>query len=324
MSPSTQLMIIGVCMILEAFFSGMETGVISIHRLRLRHSVMSGSKAAKILSGYLENTDRLLGTTLVGTNICVVMISVVSASLAVRLMGSGGQAVATLLTAVTVLVFCEYLPKAWFHSKPLERCSRFAKFLRMSERIVHPLSVAILGVVRLFVPGATRMYSKSDPFITKEELKTLAWEGAKSGVLSSKESTMIHRVLELSGERADDIMIPSNEMTAVFSGATVKEFLELCRTSGFTRMPVHDDAAADFVGIINVYYVLSHHDLNYEMPIASFVRSPLLIPAGMPVDEIFPRLRRSRQPMCLVKDSEGDVIGLITTHDILEEIVGEL
>ena len=311
-------------MIMEAFFSGMETGVISIHRLRLRHSIRTGSRAAKILSGFLENTDRLLGTTLVGTNICVVMISVVSSSLAVGLMGSGGQAVSTLVVAVTVLVFCEYLPKAWFHSRPLERCCRFANLLQMAEKVLHPLSVAILGVVRIFIPGATRMYSKSDPFITKEELKTLAREGAQSGVLSSKESSMIRSVLELSGRRADDIMIPRDEMTSVSMNATVGEFLELCRSSGFTRMPVSDDTSAGFAGIINVYYVLAHDDLDHEMPISGFVRSPLLIPAGMPVDEIFPRLRRSRQPMCLVKDSEGDVIGLITTHDILEEIVGEL
>ncbi len=132
------LLLILVCMLGHAFFAGIETGVISIHRMRLRHFVRKGSMNARILESFVTNFDRLLGTTLVGTNICVVIISVVAASLAVQLNIPGGKAASSAVMTILIIVFAEYLPKAWFHSRPLERCERFATVLRFAEWILQP------------------------------------------------------------------------------------------------------------------------------------------------------------------------------------------
>ena len=319
-----QLILILLCLMAGAFFAGMETGVISIHRMRLRHFVRKGAKSAKLLQSYLDDFDRLLGTTLVGTNFCVVIISVIAASLGVRLMGSTGKPLATAVVAIVVLIFGEYMPKAWFHSRPIERCSRMVGVLRACELLLKPVSVVVIWLTRLLIPGTDKSLTKPVPFVTKDDLKVLAREGEKDGVLSSRERVMIHRVIELSGKRAGEIMIPRDQMTTATSDTTLSEFFNTVQSSNFTRMPVWDPHKNCFTGIINLFYVLSTPKQEREQPVSDYMRRLLLIPEKMPVDDILPRMRRFRQPMCLVHNEAQEVIGLITTEDILKEIVGEL
>ena len=325
MTQLVQFAVIGLCMLGAAFYAGIETGIISIHRVRLRHFVRRGLSGTRDLQNFLEHPDRLLGTTLVGTNICVVVTSVVAASLAVQWLGAGvGEAVSTVLVSALVLVFCEYLPKSWFRHHPVSRCRRFAGLLRASEVVLRPVSVLVVWLTRWMVPGASGGFAKPMPFVTREDLKILAHEGERDGMLSQRERVMIHRVFELSGKTARDIMTPRAEMETVAKDTPIPEFLDTVRRRGRTRMAVLDPERGRFVGIINFFYVVSTHPLSERSTVADFARPPLFIRDDMPVDDIFPRLRRSRQPMCLVQDSNEEVIGLITSEDILEEIVGEL
>jgi len=325
MSAFLQLLLIVVCMGGQAFFAGMETGVVSIHRLRLRHFVREGSASAAMLQGFLEHPDRLLGTTLVGTNVFTVTISVVAASLGVQLMGRGGDTVAACVAALMVLVFCEYIPKAWFHERPIERCERFAGLLRTAEIIFKPISSVVVWLSRRLVPGSSDPFAKPVPFVTRDDLKILAHEGERDGVLSPRERFMIHRVFGLSGKRAREIMIPMAHMKYVETDTTIEEFFKSVRQNNLTRMPVYDKETGTFTGVINVFYVLLSGEVDPKRPVTEFLRPPLFVPEDMPVDDIFPRLRRFRQPMCLVRGADSsEVVGLITTEDILEEIVGKL
>jgi len=321
---SILLLIILICMIGHAFFAGIETGVISIHRLRLRHFVRQGSINAGILEKFILNFDRLLGTTLVGTNICVVINSVAAANIAEKLALPGGKAISSVVMTILIVLFAEYLPKAWFRSRPLERCERFAGVLRVTEIIFMPFSYVIIGMARLISPGEKDTFAKPAPFVTREDLKTLAKEGEKDGVLSSKERDMIHKVIELSGKDAEDIMIPCKEIIMAYSDMKTPEFYALARKSGRTRMPVADRKTGEFTGIVNVFHLLAAgKEIADEKTVADFMRPPQFIPAEMPVDDILPHMRRGRQPICLVK-KDDKVTGLITTEDILRVIVGKL
>lgn len=321
---SILIMIIILCMIGSAFFAGIETGVISIHRMRLRHFVRHGSKNAFILQDFIENFDRLLGTTLVGTNICVVAVSVVSASLAVRFLGKWGEAASTVWTSVLVLILCEYIPKAWFHARPLERSERFAGILRIAELIFKPISFAILGITALILRTGKDAFAKPTPFVTREDLKLLAQEGEKDGVLSPRERVMIHKVIELSGKQAKQVMIPREKMICVNKGTPIPDFLIKARESKYTRMPVYNSQDDTFSGIINVFFVLTASEEKKKQTVDEFERKPLFVPENMPVDDILPRMRTARQPMCLAVDDNRKITGLITTEDILEAIVGKL
>lgn len=134
---------------------------------------------------------------------------------------------------------------------------------------------------------------------------------------------MIHRVIELSGKKAEDVMVSADQMVVAYADMKMAEFFTLARDCGFTRLPVVNRRSGDFIGIINVFYVLSAGRHSPEKTVANFVRPPLFIAPQMPVDDILPRMRRDGQPMCLVC-REDNVIGLITTEDILRAIVGKL
>jgi len=313
-----------LCMTAAAFFSGIETGVISIHRLRLRHFVKLRQRAARILQDFLDEPDRLLGTVLIGTNLSVVTASVVATSVAIHLMGPWGEAVASVLTTVVLLIFCEYLPKAWFHVRPYERCARFAELLLLADIVMRPLSRAIIWLSRWLLPGPAASLTDADPFLSKDELKTLAGQGEQAGTITARERSMIHRVFDLSSKRAADIMVPRQKIQQVEPETPLAEFFEIARRSGLTRLPVHDRRTEKYVGIVNVFNAVSAGRDATGKTVAGYMRPPMFIPDSMPVGAILPRVRRFKQPMCLVTNAQNQVVGLLTTDDVLQEIVGKL
>jgi putative hemolysin len=319
------ILIIVVCMTAHAFFAGIETGVISIHRMRLRHFVRQGDGPARLLESFTENFDRLLGTTLVGTNICVVVNSVVAASLALKTGIPGAQGISSAIIATLVIFFCEYLPKAWFRARPLDRCGRFAPLLRVTEWIFRPFSILIIMAARLLTPGErASTFSKPAPFVTREDLKVLAHEGEKDGVLSPKERYMIHRVIELSSRKTADIMVKRDKIIFVYDDMNIPELFDFARKAGLTRLPVISRETGLFSGIINTFYVLAIGNEALTKTVGTYARPALFVPSDLPADRLLPQMRRARHPMCLVRDKSGDVVGLVTTEDILRIIVGKL
>ena len=147
MNIPVEYLIILVCLLAQAFLTGIEIGVISINRHRLTHLVRVGARGAKDIEGYLHDTARLLGTTLVGSCLTLVIISTLAESMSERSMNRIGQAISACVVSLVLLVFGEYLPKVWFNRRPVERCLPLAGLLRLFERLLHPLvRLRYLGV----------------------------------------------------------------------------------------------------------------------------------------------------------------------------------
>ena len=318
-----QVMLISICLVGSAFFSGLETGVISINRMRLRHFVKEGSRRAQRLQDLLDPPDRLLGTTLLGTNLCNVMVSVIAASLAFNVSQEWGPTVSAVIVTCVLLVFGEYVPKAWFQARPYRRCRPFANALHVSWRLMRPLVVAVTAITRVFLRNGGDMFGRGRHSVNREELKALAHDVERGGMLSPEERIMIHRVFELTTKEARQVMVPADRIVSIASDAMVADLCRASRSESYTRIPVRD-AADKLVGIVNMFDVLAAHHLDSKDPVGEFMRSPLFISESTPIDDIFPRLRISRQSMCLVCNETGDVTGLLTTEDIVSEIVGEL
>lgn len=313
-----------ICLIGAGFYAGIETGAISLHRMRLRHLVDQGDRSARILETFLRHPDRLLGTTLLGTNLCMVIASVLGTSVGDNLMGAKGAALFGAAMTLIVLVFSEYLPKAWFQSHPIKRCLLFAPVLRYSAIALRPLVDAVNWITQYFIPSSIAQQTKRPLFTTKDELDLLAKESEEHGMLSPKQRIMIRRVFELSGRTAKDIMVPINSVTVVKSDMATTAFLDVVSKSGHTRLPVFDETRRTFSGVVNFFDVISESGDAGGGPIAAHQRPPLFIPETMPLTEIFTRLRLSRQAVCLVTNVQSDVTGFITTQNVLQEIVGKL
>lgn len=315
-----EALFIVICIIGEAFFSGIETGIISIRRLRLKHHQKKGDSAAEILTYFQEDTNRLLGTTLVGTNICIVVTSVLAADISTRLVGPGGEIISAFIVTVVLLLFAEYLPKAWFRARPYVRSARFAKLLRICWTVLRPIAIVVTWIADLIVPRTANKKRELYALADRGELKLLADEGEKHGVLTSEERAMIHRTVELAEKPAQSIMTPLKDIVAVESTSSAKDFISIARKHEYLRFPVIERKNNTFLGTVEVLDVLSHSDLE-SRSIREFIKNPVFIAGSTPSDEIMPTLRLARQSMGLVTDKNINVIGLVTSDDILRQII---
>lgn len=315
------LLVIGL--IGSALYSGMETGVVSVNRLRLQHLVRRKRPGAAVIQRFLDQPDHLLGTTLAGTNLCNVAVSVTSASMAVQLLGASGLWVASLISTVVLLIFGEYLPKAWFRSNPAYRVIPFARVLQASGYFFYPLSMGVMQLTRILIPGRTGEEERNNPFITREELQFLTKEGESTGALSSEERRMMHGVLDLTRKTCADIMEPRERMVFVNPDTPAERVLELAREKQISRLPIFDESSRTFTGFVHILDVLMVNNRAAKTA-KDYARPPQYVAADARADQLLPRMRLSRQPLALVQDERERVIGLVSIEDVLEEIVGKM
>lgn len=323
MNPAWAFLILLICLMAAWFFSGIETGLISINRLRLRHLVRRRVPGADVLQSFLQSPDVLLGTTLVGTNIAITVASVIAVSLGTQWAGARGGVVADVALTLFLVAFCEYFPKAWFQSFPANRSLPFAALLKFSRRVLMPISQPLMFLVRTLIPVGRGEQEKGQPFITREEIIHLASEGKTSGILTPAEHRMIHEVIQLKLKTCREIMTPRDHVVCAQLDTPAAELVNLARTRDVSRFPVYDKDRKSFTGIVSVYDILA--DANSQNKQAKdYMRPPQLVADYTPVDHVLPRMRVTRQPMILVTDDRFEVIGVVTLEDVLEEVIGSL
>ena len=319
---TVEIFLLLFCLAGTAFFAGVETGVISINRLRLQHLVRRQVPGAKTVRHFLTHSDLLLGTTLIGTNLLHVVSAVLAASIGQQVAGAAGAAGAGVVLLLVMLVFCEYIPKAWFQAAPARRTLPYAGLLRAAAVLLRPLSFLVNLAIRLLLPRRVGQDVEDKMLVTREELLHLAREGERSGVLTKHESEMIHGVFDLTHKTCATLMTPRDKMAFVTSAATPAEILALARVREFNRLPVYDPDQKSFVGVVHVFDVLAD-DAPAGKTAADYLRPPQLVASYLPVDHLLPRMRVTRLPLFLVTDDRYEVIGLITLEDVLREITGE-
>ncbi len=302
------------------FFAGIETGLISINRLRLRHFVRRKVKGASTLQYFLDHPDHLLGTLLFGNNVMNTVVSVVAVSVATRLWGSTGSWIASILATLVLLIFCEYFPKAWFQSFPTARCLKFARVLSAVDKLLRPVSRIFVKMIQVLVPLPGE--NKMAPFaITREELIHLTKEIQKSGALTGDEVRMITSVMELQTITCEEIMVPRDQVVYIHSDTGVEDIRLFARAKPFNQFPVYDRAKKDFTGIVYVMDVLCDPNPAGKQA-KDYMRHPQLVDKAVPADHVLPRMRVTRQPVVLVTDGDKGVVGLLPMERVVSEFVG--
>jgi len=322
MNIPVEFPIILVCLLAQAFLAGIEIGVISINRHRLTHLVRVGARGAKIIEGYLHNTARLLGTTLVGSCLTLVIISTLAESMAERNLNRTGQAISACAVSLVLLVLGEYLPKVWFNRRPIERCLPFAGLLRMFERFLHPLVWLAMVLTRWASPRLS--HPERNLFVTREHIQSLVQDSAAGGQISAFERLMINRVLDLQLKTATDVMTPLKQVIHAHAAATLQECYDLATQSGHTRLPVLDAEDGACVGILHLVEVLAKVDHPAALTARDCMTVPFFIRPDMPADDLLPVMRRNRQPMIVVRDDAGAVLGVVTQENIVRFLMGAL
>ena len=319
---AAEFILLVICIIGSAFFSGMETGIISIHHLRLRHLLRRGAPGAETLQTFRDNPDHLLGTTLVGTNICNVVGSVMATSVAVAILGSSGYGVATAAMTFVLLIAGEYLPKAWFQSSPTLRTRPFANTLKIFGYVLYPLSYGVTAIAKILVPARGREEQRDAAFVTREEIRHLTQEGERAGEFTSKERRMIHSVFDLTTKTCGDIMVPRDQWCVVTSDTPAADVLRLAAEKKCSRFPVYQKEDERFVGMVNIEDIL----VQTAPPghVGDYMRPPQFVRIDTPLHRLLARMRSTRQSLALVTDQKSDVLGLVTAEDVLQEIFGKV
>lgn len=310
--------------ILSAFFSGSETGLMTLNRYRLRHLARGGSPGARRAQKLLERPDRLIGLILLGNNFVNIMASALATVIAIRLLGEAGIMVATALLTVVILLFAEVTPKTLAALRP-ERIAFPAAFvygplLRVFYPLVWVINIIANNILRLFGVSPDE---GTQTALSSEELRTVVLEAG--AMIPKRHQKMLLNLLDLEKITVEDIMVPRNEIDGVDLTESLEEIEDFLSHTQYTRLPVYEESIDHVVGILhmrNVTPLLRAGELSHDS-IRRIAREPYFIPEGTPLNRQLLNFQREGRRTGLVVDEYGDILGLATLEDILEEIVGE-
>lgn len=313
------LLIMPLCFFWYALFAGMETGVMCLSRARLAHLVRAGSKAAMLLQKYTNEMQRFLASILTGTNVMSVTLSTLSASLARHLLQDYpvGQALWCFLMALITLLFCEYLPKLFFSTRPLRRTLLAVRLFYLAERLLRPLTRLILFLTQWLTPDAKEI--TPHPFlITRDFFHNVISDVRHGARISAFERVMINRVLTLHTHTAAQIMTPLSSVQWVTEDATLEECYELARKSGHMRLPVFSTDGGICVGVLGVLETISRRGSESGGNVADFMQKPYTVREDTLADDVLPMMRQNCAHLAVVcAQRDNRPIGIVTEEDVM-------
>lgn len=323
---STLFIVLAILLAVSGFFSISETSMIALNRYRLKHLVQSGHTGARLASQLLAATDKFLSMVLFGNNLLNVATALVVGEIAIRYLGNSQTTllVATAAATFAILVFSEITPKVLGATYP-ERIALSASYLltpllRVTQPIVWFVNLfvqALLWILRLRPsdkPGEHKL--------SVEELRTLVLE---TGYLPKKHQSILLNLFDLEAITVDDVMVPRNNIEAIDLDAPLDDIRQQIATAHHRRLLVYRGHLDELVGTLRVRSVLNlvqNEELTKER-LREIVREPSFVPVGTPLFSQLQNFQEEQDRVSLVVDEYGELMGLVTMEDILEEIIGE-
>ena len=311
-------------LVLSAFFSSSETGLMSINRYRLRHLAKNKHRGAIHASRLLENPDKLIGLILLGNNFVNVLASSITTIIALRLGGEAAIAIAAGLLTFALLIFSEVAPKTVAALYP-EKIAFPASFVYTPLlKVLYP----VVWLVNLFANGLLKIFGikldkENAEHLSSEELRTVVHEAGT--LIPKRHQSMLLSILDLEKVTVEDIMIPRNEITGIDLNDEMGQIVDQLQHSQHTRLPVFRDNINEvegFMHVRSVLHLLAQDRFTMEDLLDS-VREAYFVPETTPLNTQLLNFQQQERRIGLVVDEYGDVQGLVTLEDILEEIVGE-
>ncbi|MBU2641547.1 MAG: HlyC/CorC family transporter [Gammaproteobacteria bacterium] len=326
-ATSTLFAVLAVLLLTSAFFSASETAMMAINRYRLRHAADTGHRGAMRAQALLDRTDKLLGVILLGNNLVNAASGTLTTVLAIRLFGDGEVVlmVATLLLTFLILVFSEVTPKVLGAAFP-ERVAYPATWLLTP---LLKLAYPVVWFVNLFVQGILRLLRIKQPepgqgnSLGLEELRTIVLES--SSRMPREHHRILMNMLELEDITVDDVMTPRNQIEAIDIEDEPERLRQQISTSHHTRLIVQQGSQDTLLGVLHVrrvLHALTGDELNPET-LKENLEAPYFVPAGTPLFTQLRNFQLGRRRLALVVDEYGELQGLVTLEDLLEEMVGE-
>ncbi|TQV86576.1 HlyC/CorC family transporter [Aliikangiella coralliicola] len=325
-STTTLSLILVALIVLSGFFSSSETGMMSLNRYRLKNLAKKGNKGALLTQKLLARPDRLIGLILIGNNFVNILAASIATVICVRIWGDLGIAIATLGLTIVILIFAEVTPKTLAALHP-EKIAYPASFIltplyKVCFIFVWGLNAVTNGLLKLV--GVNVEHGQNDN-LNSDELKIIVSDAG--ALIPKRHQNMLLSVLDLEKVTVEDIMIPRNEVTGVDLELPIDEVISQMRNAVHTRLPVYRDEIDNVEGFLHSRQIIKllaydDEDLTKEL-ILEAITPVYFIPEGTPLNTQLLNFQRKKLRIGLVVDEYGDILGLATLEDILEEIVGE-
>lgn len=317
MPLTTAIALLVIGLLLRAFFSGFETGLISVDRIRVRHSAEEEhNPRAKRLLRHLDNEDPLRIAVLIGAHLSLILAGFATATI------TGNILIAIAVLALPLIVVTELIPRSLFRKRPMRLMMSLFPLVLLFEYLfavlLLPLVLLLKGLRIIAGIGQT-----SSSGVTEEDFLHLVDESAAAGTIEPDEQEMIHSILDLQSTQAKEIMVPRINIQALSENAGREKLIRLFTESGRTRIPIFRESIDRIIGVVNVYDVLQDDEPENDT-IARFVKEVIHVPDSISVGDLLQQLKSSHQHFAIVTDEYGGTDGLITLEDTLEEIFGEI
>ncbi len=321
------IIVVAVCVALQAFFAASEIAIVATDEVKVRAESERGAPVASVLSALLAKRDRLLALTLTSNNVATV-IAAVSLTAFLHHEGTISSYWAAFMLAPITLAFGELIPKLLALRDPIA----FARFASRPLRILAVVLAPLLYAETLLSRALRRLVGVAPEaesvFLTREDLvrlvrrRTSESSAADTDAILPAERQMISRIFRFSRAEARKAMVPLVRVEGVAAGTSLSQAIEHVRSEGFSRLPVFRDQITDIVGVVHVFDLLQAPDLT--RPVSEVMRPVSYFPESMPLDEVLVALQRTGENLAVIVDEYGGAAGIITIEDLLEEVVGEI
>jgi Mg2+/Co2+ transporter CorB len=313
-----------ILIFLSGFFSSSETGMMSINRYRLKNLANKNHRGAMRVQSLLDRTDRLISVILIGNNFVNILASSISTIIGMRLFGDAGIAISTGLLTFIILIFAEVTPKTMAAISPERFAYPSSILLRPLLTLLYPFVWIVNSISRFIINLLGFDINKyNNEALDSEELRSVVDEAGP--LIPSRHQKMLLSILDLESITVDDIMVPRNEIMGIDLNDSIEEILEQIGTSQHTRILVYTEDLNQVSGILhlrNISRLLKLDDIN-KAQLMQLTREPYFVPEGTPLHAQLHSFQKLKRRIGIVVDEYGDVQGLVTLEDILEEIVGE-
>jgi putative hemolysin len=321
--PLYSLILLGVLILLSAFFSSAETAYSSVNKIRLRNYESEGARGSKKALFITEHFDRALSTILVGNNIVNIAAASISAKLATDLFGGNtGLIISTFVMTLLILIFGEILPKSLAKENAEAYALSISGVLYLLIKILTPVNFFFIKLKE----WVSRIFSKNDsmPSVTEEELKVMLDISEEEGVIDKEERELIHRSMDFDDIMVSEVLTPRIDVKAVEVNQSIEEIKEVFFEERFSRIPVYEDHIDNIIGILSEKEFFTHLLKFGEVNVKELIREPMFVFESSKISTLLSKLQKDKVHMAIVVDEFGGTTGLITLEDILEEIVGEI
>lgn len=310
--------------VISGFFSGSETGLMSLNRYRLKNLADKNHKGAQRAQRLLEMPERLIGLILLGNNLVNILASAIATIIGIRMLGDYGFIFSTIALTLVILVFAEVTPKtiAALHPERFALPSTLilAPLLKVLYPLVWLINLFTRGIFKILGISAT---ARSHYDLSSEELRIVVNEAGT--MIPHQHQQMLLSILDLEKVTVEDIMVPRNEITGINLNDDWQDIIHQLSESQHTRLPVFDGDIDKVRGMIHIRHALHlyNKEESSKEDLQQIIREPYFVPEGTPLNTQLLNFQRERRRIGLAVNEYGDIQGLVTLEDILEEIVGE-